>query len=196
MRPIGRFLNDVILLSTPHFDDDRGAFSVVYEQGAAAAAGLPPFVQDNHSLSRRAGTVRGLHLQLPPREQGKLVRVVRGRIFDAVVDLRPGSPTEGRSVTVELAAGTGHQLWIPPGFAHGFCTLEPETEVAYKVDAPYAPEAERSLAWDDPTLAIAWPVEPAEAVLSPKDAAGLSLEEIRNAIAGAVGRRADEAMQP
>jgi dTDP-4-dehydrorhamnose 3,5-epimerase len=118
-----------------------------------------------------------------------LVRVLVGRILDVFVDLRPGSGSHGRHGQVELAAGDDRQLWIPPGFAHGFCTLEPETEVFYKVDAPYAPAAERTLAWDDPALAIDWPVDAATVVLSDKDRAGLPLAQIVRAIDEAAGRR-------
>jgi len=175
-----------MLLEIPTFADPRGTFSVTYETGAAVAAGLPAcFVQDNRSLSRSVGTVRGLHLQLPPHEQGKLVMVVRGRIVDVFVDLRPGSVTHGDHDRTELAAGDDRLLWVPPGFAHGFCTLEPDTEVFYKVDAPYRPAAERTLAWDDPVLAIGWPAGPDQVVLSDKDAAGLGLAAIVTAIGAA-----------
>lgn len=164
---------DGVLLVTPRrFGDDRGFFSEVYNRRAfAAATGIDPdFVQDNHSRSRDPGTVRGLHFQRPPHAQGKLVRVGRGRIFDVAVDLRPGSPTYARHVAVELAADDGRQLWIPPGFAHGFMTLEPATDVLYKVTAFYAPESEGGIQWRDPTLTIPWPRGPDEVVLSEKDA--------------------------
>ncbi len=170
----------------PRFDDQRGSFTVVYEERAAAAAGLPTiFVQDNQSISVDAGTIRGLHLQLPPHQQGKLVRVAKGKVVDIVVDLRPQSPTHGQHERFELSADDGEQLWIPGGFAHGFCTVEPHTEVCYKVDAPYAPHAEWSLAWDDPTLDLDWPVERSEAVLSEKDLGGASLAETVAAIEAA-----------
>jgi dTDP-4-dehydrorhamnose 3,5-epimerase len=179
MKILATHLNDVLELSTPRFADDRGSFAVTFEAGAAQELGLPTvFVQDNHSVSVPVGTLRGLHLQLPPCAQGKLVRVVRGRVIDVVVDLRPGSPTRGRHAAIELDAERGNQLWVPRGFAHGFCTTEPETEVIYKVDAPYAPVAERTLAWNDPTLGIDWPVDEASVTLAAKDAAGLSLQEI------------------
>ena len=126
-------------------------------------------MQDNHSLSKPAGVVRGLHFQLPPFAQGKLVRVLRGAVFDVAVDLRPGSPTWGRHAATTLSADNWAQLWIPPGFAHGFATLEPDTEIAYKVTADHSAAHDRGLAWDDPALGIAWPVAPEAAVLSPKD---------------------------
>ncbi len=179
MKILTTYLNDVLELSTPRFGDDRGSFAVTFEVGAAEAVGVPTvFVQDNHSVSVPVGTLRGLHLQLPPFAQGKLVRVVRGRVADVVVDLRPGSATRGEHAVIDLDAERGNQLWVPRGFAHGFCTTEPDTEVVYKVDAPYAPQAERSLAWDDPTLGIEWPVDEASVTLAAKDAAGLSLGEI------------------
>ena len=152
-------LNGVIVASTPRFADNRGAFTVTFEEKAAAGLGVPThFVQDNLSVSDRPGTIRGIHLQLPPYAQGKLVRVLRGRIADLVVDLRPTSPSYRRHELIELGAAGGEVLWVPPGFGHGFCTLEPDTEVFYKVDAPYAPSAERTLAWDDPTVGVPWPV--------------------------------------
>lgn len=179
MKETRPLLNGAFLLATPSFGDDRGSFSVTYERSQAEALGLTkPFVQDNHSISAAVHTLRGIHLQLPPYEQGKLVRVLRGRILDVVVDLRPHSPTCGEHAAVELAAGTGEQLWVPAGFGHAFCTLEPDTEVFYKVDAAYAPDHERSLAWDDPTLAIAWPEGMRAPVLSAKDAAGADLDAI------------------
>ena len=128
-------------------------------------------MQDNESFSALRGTVRGLHLQADPHAQGKLVRVLRGSVFDVAVDVRPSSPTFRQHATVELHEGDNRALWIPAGFAHGFCTLADETIVSYKVTDFYAPEAERSIRFDDPELAIAWPMEPDAAVLSDKDAA-------------------------
>ena len=177
-----------MLIEHARFEDPRGSFEVLFEVEGAESAGLPTsFVQDNGSRSTHPGTVRGLHLQLPPWQQGKLIRVTRGRVIDVFVDLRPGSPTNGRHESVELSAAEPWQLWIPPGFAHGFCTLEPDTEVLYKVDTPYRPEVERTVAWDDPTLAIDWPVEPGAATLSDKDRAGRPLAEIVTAVAAASG---------
>jgi dTDP-4-dehydrorhamnose 3,5-epimerase len=126
-------------------------------------------VQDNHSVSVRAGTIRGLHCQLAPSVQGKLVRVVRGAVWDVAVDIRVGSPTFGQYAAATLSAENWSQLWIPGGFLHGFCTLEPDTEVIYKVTAPYDRAAERAVIWNDPGLALPWPVAPDAAVLSDKD---------------------------
>lgn len=160
-----------VLLVTPRiFRDERGFFSETYNRKALAEAGLDAdFVQDNHSLSRARGVVRGLHFQVAPRAQGKLVRVTRGAIFDVAVDIRVGSPTYGRHVAAVLSADSWTQIWLPVGFAHGFCTLEPDTEVIYKVTDYYAPECDRGIAWDDPDLAIDWPVDREAAVLSDKD---------------------------
>ncbi len=116
------------------------------------------FIQDNQPRSRERGTIRGLHFQIAPFAQAKLVRVLRGAAYDVAVDLRRGSPTFGQSVGVELSAERGNQLFVPAGFAHGYCTLEPDTEVFYKVDAPYSREHERGLLWNDPALNIAWPI--------------------------------------
>lgn len=179
MEVVSRHLDDVLELSTQRFADDRGSFEVTYEAGAAAALGITvPFVQDNHSISVPVGTVRGLHLQLAPFSQGKLVRVVRGRILDVVVDLRADSIRRGEHAAIELDAAAGYQLWVPRGYAHGFCTLEPNTEVIYKVDNVYAPSAERSLAWNDPTLGIDWPVTESEVTLADKDRKGLTYQQI------------------
>ncbi len=162
---------DVILLTPPRFADSRGFFFESYNEARFAAAGVPgPFVQDNQSYSARRGTVRGLHCQIAPNVQGKLVRCIRGAIWDVAVDIRHGSPTYGRHVAVELSAANFRQLWIPGGFLHGFCTLEPDTEVLYKVTAPYDRAAERGVIWNDPDLTLPWPVAPGEAVLSDKDA--------------------------
>lgn len=170
-------------LPTPRFGDERGNFAVLYELDAAKSAGITkPFVQDNYSFSEQEGTVRGLHLQLPPFEQGKLIRVLRGAIFDVFVDVRPESATFGRHSSVALSTYDDQQLWLPRGFAHGFCTLEAGTELLYKVDAPYRPDLERSLAWDDPTLGIKWPVPADRAVLSDKDAVGLDFASITDEI--------------
>ena len=127
------------------------------------------FVQDNQSLSSVPGTVRGLHFQLDPFAQGKLVRCIAGSIFDVAVDIRSGSPTYGQWVGTELSAETGDQLWIPAGFAHGFATLKPDTVIHYKVTATYSAAHDRGLLWNDPAIGIAWPVAEANAVLSDKD---------------------------
>lgn len=179
MKVVATYLGDVLELSTPCFGDDRGSFAVTFEVGAAASVGMiEPFVQDNHSVSVPVGTLRGMHLQLAPHSQGKLVRVVTGRILDVVVDLRPGSPTRGEHASIELDAVTGNQLWVPRGFGHGFCTLEPDTEVIYKVDNAYTPAAERSLAWNDPTVGIKWPVTEETVTLAAKDREGQSYQQI------------------
>ena len=150
--------------------DLRGFFSETYNRQALVAGGMAiEFVQDNHILSSEPGTVRGLHFQAPPHAQGKLVRVVRGSIFDVAVDIRVGSPTFGQHVSATLSAENWIQIWIPVGFAHGYCTLEPDTEVIYKVTDYYAPDCDRGIKWDDRALGIEWPVDPANVKLSEKD---------------------------
>jgi dTDP-4-dehydrorhamnose 3,5-epimerase len=160
----------VLLLKPRFLNDARGYFVETYNQRAAQAAGLAAeFVQDNQALSLRRGTVRALHFQVPPHAQAKLVRVLRGAVYDVAVDLRAGSPSYGRWTAVILTARGGEQVFVPRGFAHGYCTLEADTEVAYKVDDYYAPDCEQGLIWNDPTLAIDWPVAASDAVLSDKD---------------------------
>lgn len=150
--------------------DARGWFEETWRADAFEAAGLDmTFVQDNQSFSARPGTVRGLHYQMPPFAQAKLVRVVSGAILDVAVDLRRGSPTFGRHVAVRLDAENGTQLFIPEGFAHGFCTLVENTAVAYKVSAVYSRDHDRGLRWNDPALGIDWPVSEQQAQLSDKD---------------------------
>ncbi len=162
---------EVMLLKPRRFGDDRGFFVETYNRRALAAAGIETvFVQDNMSYSVARGTVRGLHYQRPPHAQAKLVSVVAGRILDVAVDVRRGSPTYARHVTVELSADDGYQLFVPVGFLHGFITLEPRTRVSYKVSDFYAPECDGAVRWDDFGLAIDWPVGPEGARLSPKDA--------------------------
>ena len=161
---------DVLLITPPRFGDERGYFSETYSAPKLAAAGVElPFVQDNQSLSRQTGTIRGLHCQVGARVQGKLVRVLKGAIWDVAVDARPGSPSFGQHAAATLSAENDAQLWVPPGFLHGFCTLEPDTIVAYKVTHIYDRAGERGVAWDDSTLALPWPVEPGAALLSEKD---------------------------
>ena len=161
---------DVLLLTPSRFLDDRGFFSETWNEQRFAEAGIPgPFVQDNHARSAERGVVRGLHLQIAPSEQGKLIRAVRGSIWDVAVDIRPGSTTYGKHVGVVLSADNWQQLWIPAGLLHGYCTLEPDTEVIYKVTAPWDRQAERGVIWNDPALAVPWPIASAEAILSDKD---------------------------
>ena len=162
----------VLLVKPRYINDTRGYFVETFNVRKARDLGLPTeFVQDNQALSHKRGTVRALHFQLPPHMQAKLVRVVRGSIYDVAVDLRAGSPTYGRWTATTLTGQGGEYLFIPHGLAHGYCTLQDDTEVAYKVDDYYAPECERGLAWNDPTLAIDWPISAAEALLSDKDRA-------------------------
>ena len=169
-------LDGVVLITPPRFGDHRGFFSESYSRDRLAGAGIDiDFVQDNHSLSHVPGTVRGLHFQAPPRAQDKLVRCGRGRLFDVAVDIRRGSPTWGQWVGYELSFENGRQLLVPAGFAHGFVTLEPDTEIVYKCSDTYAPEAEGALRWDDPAIGIDWPIDAAGAVLSGKDAAAPGL---------------------
>jgi len=160
-----------ILVVTPRrFLDERGWFSETYNTRKwSTLLGEVSFVQDNESYSRQVGTVRGLHYQRPPFAQAKVVRCMRGSILDVAVDLRAGSPTYGQAVSFELSASGGQQIFIPIGFAHGFITLEPDTEIAYKVSQYYTPDHEFGLKWDDPDLAINWPTPPTGAHLSPKD---------------------------
>ena len=161
---------DVVLITPDRFGDHRGFFSEVYSASALAAAGIDlTFIQDNHSLSGAKGTIRGLHFQVPPDAQDKLVRVTRGAILDVAVDIRQGSPTYGHHVAAEISAANWSQILVPTGFAHGFCTLEDDTEVLYKVTGAYAPHSDKGLAWNDPALGIDWPVESGQAHLSDKD---------------------------
>ena len=174
-------LQGVIVLTPKRWTDDRGYFSEVFNRQSLLDIGvdLRP-VQENQSLSRTVGTVRGLHFQRPPTPQAKLVRVLRGRILDVAVDIRAGSATFGQAFAVELSSAGGEQMFIPAGFAHGFCTLEPDTEISYLVDAPYAPECDAAILWNDPTLGIAWP-DFAGVVVSDKDARAPRLSEITSA---------------
>jgi dTDP-4-dehydrorhamnose 3,5-epimerase len=161
---------EIKLLRLNKHGDARGFFSETYSRRELSSVGITAdFVQDNHSLSVEQGVVRGLHFQLPPFVQHKLVRVIRGAIFDVAVDIRCGSPTYGAHVAAVLTSDEWNQLYIPGGFAHGFCTLEPNTEVEYKVSAYYAPRHDRGLRWDDPDLAIDWPVALERVILSDKD---------------------------
>jgi dTDP-4-dehydrorhamnose 3,5-epimerase len=160
----------VRLLEPKRFGDERGWFVETYNQKRLAELGIDTvFRQDNHSLSRPVGVLRGLHFQTPPHGQVKLVRCVRGRIWDVAVDVRAGSPTYGQWVGAELSAENGRQLYVPIGFAHGFVTLEPDTEVEYKVSAFYDRDSEGGLIWNDPTLNLPWPLPAGGPILSDKD---------------------------
>lgn len=172
-------LPDVTLLYPAIMRDARGFFSERYSEQVLAALGVTTrFVQDNHAYSRAAGTVRGLHYQLPPFAQDKLLYVLKGAIFDVALDIRRGSPTFGRHVAVKLDAEQGAQILIPAGFAHGYCTLEPDCEVFYKVSRPYAPAHERGILWNDADLNIGWPVSSERAIVSKRD---LALPRLRDA---------------
>jgi dTDP-4-dehydrorhamnose 3,5-epimerase len=172
---------DVKIIKPAKYADRRGFFSETYSKKAFAEAGIGiEFVQDNHSLSVDKKTVRGLHYQAKPFAQDKLLRVVRGAVFDVAVDLRRNSPTFGKHVSLVLSAEDWNQILIPQGFAHGFSTLEPDTEVIYKVSSYYSPGHDRGLFWADPELAIEWPVSPAEAILSDKDRRLPRLSELRD----------------
>jgi len=150
--------------------DDRGWFSEIFHQERLRNIGITNhFVQDNQSTSKQAGTLRGLHFQLPPAAQAKLVTVVKGRILDVAVDIRRGSPTFGKYVSTEVSSETGHQLYIPVGFAHGFLTLENDVVVMYKGSDYYAPTHESGIRWNDPDIAFPWPLEDANIIISDKD---------------------------
>lgn len=160
----------VALIRTRRFGDERGWFTETYSEDKFATIGLDVrFVQDNHSRSKAVGTIRGIHFQAPPHAQGKLVRCISGRVMDYAVDLRRGSPTYGRHLNAELSAEGGEQLYVPVGFGHAFVTLEPNTEVVYKVTDVYAPACDGGLIWSDPDLGIEWPLPVDGPVLSAKD---------------------------
>ena len=169
----------VLEICPQRFSDERGFFSETWNEAEWREAGISlTFVQDNHSLSRSPGVLRGLHFQCPPMAQGKLVRVTRGSVFDVAVDIRRASPTYGRWVAVTLSSEAWNQLLVPQGFAHGFVTLEPDTEVQYKVTAPHSPEHERCVRFDDPALGIDWPMAPDRLTLSDKDRAAPALADV------------------
>lgn len=174
-------LPGVVILKPRRFGDERGFFSEVYNKRAAAEAGIDvEFVQDNHSLSRDVGVVRGLHFQSPPHAQAKLVRAGAGRVFDVAVDIRRGSPTYGRWTGVELSAEDGNQLFVPAGFLHGFSVLEPNSELLYKCSDFYAPDCDGAVRFDDPDLDIDWRIEMSDAILSQKDARAPLLSEFES----------------
>lgn len=172
---------EVILVTPPRFGDNRGFFSETYNLSRMTEAGIDiPFVQDNQSLSRQKGVVRGLHCQLAPYAQGKLVRCTRGAIWDVAVDARTGSPTYGKWVAAELSEENWSQLWIPPGFLHGFVTLTENAEVQYKCTNVYDKASERAVIWNCPHIAIDWPVNPRDAILSDKDLVAPHFTEATN----------------
>lgn len=158
-----------VIISKRHVDD-RGWFSETFRENRLYEIGIPcRFVQENQSSSKRVGTVRGLHFQLPPSAQAKLISVLRGRVLDVVVDIRNGSPTYGKHISLELSAESGGQLYIPVGFAHGFITLEDEVIVSYKVSDYYSPAHDRGVRWNDPDIALQWPARDIDIILSNKD---------------------------
>ena len=163
-------LAGVFLVHPRRFSDPRGSFSETYRKNAYEAAGIAAdFIQDNEAHSHEAGTIRGLHFQAPPQAQAKLVHVLRGSVYDVAVDLRRGSPTYGKWCGATLTAAGGEQIFVPRGFAHGYCTLEKGAVVAYKVDGYYAPDLEGGIRWDDADIGIAWPVAAGMAIVSEKD---------------------------
>ncbi|WP_262694546.1 dTDP-4-dehydrorhamnose 3,5-epimerase [Kordiimonas aquimaris] len=174
-------LQGAYILTPQRFGDERGFFSETYNKAAFDEV-VPDieFVQDNHSMSRDVGVLRGLHFQLPPDGQGKLVRVPRGRVLDVIVDLRVGSPTYGDHAAVELSGENWSQLWVPVGFAHGFCTLEPNTEFCYKVTSLYAPQSDSGIAFNDADLGIKWPLPENELILSDKDKAQQNFKDFKS----------------
>jgi dTDP-4-dehydrorhamnose 3,5-epimerase len=179
VRPLA--LDGVIEIRPRQFADERGFFSETWSRAGWREAGIDvDFVQDNHSLSRQRGVLRGLHFQAPPMAQAKLVRVTRGSVFDVAVDIRVGSPSYGRWVSTILSAERWNQLFVPAGFAHGFVTLETDCEVVYKVSAPYSAEHDRAIRFDDPDIAIEWPLQPEELILSDKDRDAPRLADIES----------------
>ena len=170
LRVLPLSIPDVKSILAPQYADARGFMSETFNRRDLAAAGIEfDSVQDNQSVSKLKGTVRGLHFQIPPFAQAKLVRVSRGSIFDVAVDLRRGSPSYGRHVSIVLKAADGAQIFIPGGFAHGFCTLEPDTEVHYKMDRYRSAQHEGGIRWNDPELGIAWPISANDAIASERD---------------------------
>ncbi|MEP1422959.1 MAG: dTDP-4-dehydrorhamnose 3,5-epimerase [Erythrobacter sp.] len=170
-------IEGLLIIEPRVFGDERGFFMETWNEGVFREAGIDlDFVQDNHSRSQK-GVLRGLHFQ-NPGPQGKLVRVANGAVFDVAVDLRAGSTTFGKWVGVELSAENKRMFWVPEGFAHGFLTLSDDTDFLYKCTAPYAPQSEHTLAWDDPAVGIEWPVVGLDPIISAKDAQGLALADV------------------
>ncbi len=161
-------MDGLLLVEGPFFPDERGFFFEAFRADDWAQAGLPPLLQDNLSRSKK-GVVRGLHYQIPPQAIGKLVRCSRGRVFDAVVDLRRESPTFGKSAAIELDDSKNRMFWIPAGFAHGFCALSDSADMTYKVTGYWSKAYDRGIRWNDPALGISWPIPPAELIVSAKD---------------------------
>ncbi len=179
MEMIATEIPEVKEIRPRRLQDPRGFFSEIFREEWLQQHGIDAsFVQENHSLSVARGVVRGLHFQIPPAGQSKLIRVAAGAVLDIAVDIRRGSPSYGRHVAVMLSGAAGNQLFVPEGFAHGFCTLEPNTEITYKVSRYYAPEHDRGLLWNDPELGIVWPVGKGEALLSEKDRQQPRLSEL------------------
>ncbi|TDB55448.1 dTDP-4-dehydrorhamnose 3,5-epimerase [Bacillus sp. CBEL-1] len=179
MKIIKTKFDDAVVIEPKVFGDHRGFFTESYNKTLFVQHGIDmDFIQDNHSLSQQSGTLRGMHYQLAPKAQTKLVRVTRGAIYDVIIDIRKGSPTYGQWQGFILSADNKRQLLVPKGFAHGFCTLVENTEVQYKVDELYSPEHDRGIAWNDPVLKIDWPVN--EPVLSEKDTKHPTLAEADN----------------
>lgn len=175
---------DLRLITPRHIGDERGYFAEIFRADIfTQQCGDHAFVQDNESLSARKGTIRGLHFQTAPHAQGKLVRCTAGALFDVAVDIREDSPTFGTWASETLTPGNGKQLWIPAGFAHGFCTLEPDTVIAYKVTAYYNAECDKGLAWDDPAIGVTWPDSADPETLSDKDRRQPQLRDLRTALA-------------
>jgi dTDP-4-dehydrorhamnose 3,5-epimerase len=181
MQTIPLEIPEVKLLVPKKFGDHRGFFSETYNRKTLADLGIDrEFVQDNHSLSAEKSVVRALHYQLPPMAQDKLVRVIRGSILDVAVDIRRGSPTFGRHVSAVISAENWRQMYVPIGFAHGFVTLEPNTEVVYKVTNYYSPAHERGIRWNDPVLAIDWQIGDGQAVLSQRDTQHAGFRDVKD----------------
>lgn len=188
MNVIDSYISDLKIITPARFGDDRGFFSESYNRQRMVMHGIDvDFVQDNHSMSARVGTVRGLHFQFPPHAQTKLVRCGRGRLLDVAVDIRAGSPTYGKWESVELSHENGLQLLVPIGFLHGFVTLEPDTEIIYKCSDYYAPDCDGAVRFDDPAIGVDWGVSASEAVLSDKDAVAPMLAELDNPFVFAAG---------
>jgi dTDP-4-dehydrorhamnose 3,5-epimerase len=170
---------DIIMIEPRRRVDERGWFMETWKGSDYQAGGVAAdFVQDNESMSRALGTLRGLHFQAPPSAQAKLVRCTSGSVFDVAVDIRRKSPTFGRHVGVELSAANGRQIYVPEGFAHGYCTLTPDAIVEYKVSRPYDPAADRGIAWNDSELGISWPLNGRDPILSPRDRAHPPLRDL------------------